>query len=299
MEQTLAGAKPFGYRSREPAAEEPPAKRVPPPPPASAVAPGPSAPLPPLTVGKPRVELKPKTKAAPKKWAVDEEEATPEAAVATGDTESPSSTEAHRAAQSTCRIAVDFHGVLDLGARNNKPTELVVRAIQQLRQAGFTVWVLSYIGKQGVDSERFRRNCNELCESLANQCGLEYPVDHIKPKGLFVDIVTQRTYDRKTGREGKAGVLRKRGTRILIDDRSQIAYECEQYGLLVYQVIPSSLRDKFPVYFPRCPELRDHCPSEDLGEAVGKLLSDDRTPTKGGALKLDVKVAALEEDKRW
>jgi len=249
--------------------------------------------------------LQPKPKAAPKKWAVDEEEASPTAAPAGSlapaacDVESPSSTEAHRAAQSTCRVAVDFHGVLDLGARDNKPSELVVKAVQQLRQSGFTVWVLSYIGKQGKDSDRFRQNCDELCGNLAKLCGLEYPCSRIKPKGLFVDIITQRLYDRKSGREGKAGVLRQRGTRILIDDRAQIAYECESYGLLVYQVIPTSLRDQFPVYYPRCPELQDHCPSENLREAVDKLLSDDRTPVKGGALKLDAKVRALEEDKRW
>ena len=217
-----------------------------------------------------------------------------------GDTSdsSISTTDAHVDAKSTSRVALDFHGVLDLKAKGGQPCQATVEAVYKLLAAGFTVWVLSYIGLGGPDSDSRRAACETLCKGLAQRCGLKYPASCIGPKNLYVHISDVRLYDRRSGREGKAGILREKGTRIIIDDRAEVAVECEAYGILTYQVLPTNRRNHHRVYCPRCPELRDHLPADDLDGAVENLLSDDRSSV-AGRIKLDRKVRALECDARW
>jgi len=255
---------------------------------------------------KPKLELKAKAKAD--KAVVEEE--VEEVLPAVGAEEVPqpyrgdtsdssiSSTGAHVDAKTSCRVALDYHGVLDLKTKGGQACLSTVEAVRKLLASGFTVWVLSYIGRQGPDSDSRRAACESLCRGLARQCGLKYPASCIGPKNLYVHITDVRLYDSRSGKEGKAGILREKATRIIIDDRAEVAVECEAYGILTYQVLPSSRRNKHRVYYPQCPELHDHLPAEDLDGAVEALLADDRSSV-AGRIKLDRKVRALECDARW
>jgi len=195
---------------------------------------------------------------------------------------------------SSSRLALDFHGVLDVGKKSRVvPSDEVVASVARLAAHGFTLWVCSYIGRFGADSDRFRAECREFCENLAHAANLNYPVDKVTKGGLYIHICNYRT-----GTGGKAQTLRERGTRILFDDRLEIATEAEQAGIVTYQVCPAGKRNKFGAYVPTVRGIGPHRPCEDLATAVDRVISDD-TRGIGKTFVLDNKLRIFDEHKQW
>ena len=123
--------------------------------------------------------------------------------------------------------------------------------------------------------------------------GLSFPVDRVTKGGLYVHIC-----DHRTGAGGKAQILRERGTRILLDDRIEIAKEAEEAGILCYQVAPGNKRRKYGTYEPKVRGLGPHQPSESLSKAVERVIADDSRAI-GATFVLDNKLRLFDEQKLW
>ena len=200
------------------------------------------------------------------------------------------------------RIAVDFHGVLDVDLQPSGRVPLsTVQAFRQLIAQGFCPWICSYIGQGGPKSEERRGECKRIVGDLAGQLGLAFPVDRISHQGLYLLIVPQKLWCSKH-RGGKAVALRHLQTGILVDDRREVCNEAEDYGILPYQVLTGKRPREKDIYKVsqdsfECGPL-EHLFSESIGGAVREILADDTSVFKGKCV-LDWKLEAVASHKVW
>ena len=173
--------------------------------------------------------------------------------------------------QNKLRIGLDYHGVLDVGCPKYPypedwipnawsrvrgkdlahPAPHIVRFVQKLLSAGLVPYIVSYCGsaEREYGVELFRRE-------LAIAVG--YPT-HAKPQGptlqgLFCTFPPARVGG-LPGSEGKAAVLSHYKTYIHVDDRENIVTECQEAGILAYQLIFWP-RDRSEPRFPVARTLR-------------------------------------------
>ena len=117
-----------------------------------------------------------------------------------------------------------------------------VALVQALRRLGFIVWMCSFI----QHSQKYRDQCAAFREQLAVLAGYTMRENPNAPcrNGLFLLHPGDRVGD-----QGKAAACSMYNTRVLVDDRHDICYEAERWGILAYQVMPS--RAHHPRYVAR------------------------------------------------
>ena len=151
------------------------------------------------------------------------------------------------------RVAFDLHGTLDDGTNEGNIPQVTVDCVRRLlrfcKDSGITlqIWVCSYIGrslgqaewKQRRSAERralAARRINWLAERLGYEDTTSAGPESRK---LFLEIVNRKIS--KKGEldplEGKASCLRHHRTEVLIDDRKDVADNCTEAGILVYEVV--------------------------------------------------------------
>ena len=184
------------------------------------------------------------------------------------------------------------------------------QAVKRLTDAGFTVAILSYIGEQGDQSKRRREVLEQARVELAKWLGYatENP-DKPTAGRIHATCCNAPTWALRKGqsrRTCKAQYLCRWGAPILLDDRSDVAADCEKAGTVVYQVCEEADRatgqqrtKNKHIWQSRVLTAEwSHESSWSFGEAVDKVLSDFQT----GDIKeklFDVDEAASVEWKEY
>ena len=299
----------------------PSGRRIPPQPPpppvrpaasASVPAPSRSTPAPPTPPKrKPKLPTAPKHKSRRRSGTVPRGSGSfdlPTAAVPAPDEVSSSSAESTSGVNRN-RVAIDYHGVLDSNLYDeelpaNTPSTSVIEACQKLRDRSFTLWVCSYIGEFGPESDERRENCRTFVRNLAEALHLRADVDRVQPQGLFLEIVTSRVSVPRLGKAGKAECLRRHSTNVLIDDRASICREAESAGILSYHVaVPGTRpRDQYEVVAPGFYDSLEHPNPHSFEEVVEQIIFDDTNlqPCESGLVSIfDQKLTSVVAARTW
>jgi hypothetical protein len=143
-------------------------------------------------------------------------------------------------------IAIDLHGTIDDGKKWSGGVPVAhIEALRSLINFGFIIWICSFIGLHGENSQYLRDQAERTRKYLAGRLGL----DTWQPKEptagyLFLCIVDRKFYDSSKARSnprhlnGKSECCRFYNTRILIDDRADICKEALTGGILPYLILP-------------------------------------------------------------
>jgi len=132
------------------------------------------------------------------------------------------------------RVAIDWHGVLDTPAGPFATAPVCQRnvaAVQALWNAGYTPWILSYIGTGGPHSHERTLALRAARAYLAGQLGLstEWP-DGPSRHAVFCLIVRSTV-----GEQGKVAALERYNCGIVLDDRQLICRACEDADISVFR----------------------------------------------------------------
>ena len=208
-----------GHRTVPPSGFQPPA---PPPPPPRAATPAPPPPPPPRgSVGVPRCRLTPPVHGT--------------------------------------RVAIDWHGTLDK-PRSSEGLPVAasnVAALQKLRDAGYTIWLCSYIGSGGPDSESRKEDFWAARRYVAQCLGVGVPPSggfNRNPIGPTRDQIFGVVVSARLGRNGKVNCLKWHDTGVLIDDHQDISREAEDAGVYVYRIKPKDWKEPWSdQYYLRAP----------------------------------------------
>jgi len=172
-------------------------------------------------------------------------------------------------------VAIDWHGTLD----RPKPTqghpvaEQNITALRKLHAAGYCIWLCSFIGSGGPESESRKQVFWQARRFVARSLGLTLD----NPAAPARDAVYGVVVSARIGRNGKVTCLRGFDTGVLVDDRQDICRDAEDAGIAVYRVKcrdwnePSDNR-----YFTDFSQLRTFV------QAIDALV--DRAPIRGYAL---------------
>ena len=149
-------------------------------------------------------------------------------------------------------IALDLHNTLDDGSRQGRIPEPHVAACRQLLSKGLGIWVCSYIGRTGPNSQQIRTDAENHCKVLSKKLDLRFEDSHRDgPEAgkLFFLIVNRKNYARLPNLQGylngKVSSLLHFNTKVLIDDNLDIASECGSHGILVYHLSTSRPNDSY------------------------------------------------------
>jgi len=173
------------------------------------------------------------------------------------------------------RVAIDWHGTLDK-PRSQEGLPVAAQnidALQKLHAAGYCIWLCSYIGSGGPESESRKQVFWSARRFIARCLGLalDNPAGPVR-EAIFGVVVSARL-----GRNGKTTCLREHNTGVLVDDRQDICRGAEDAGIAVYRIKirdwnePSDNR-----YFSDFSQLRN------FAQAIDALV--DRAPIRGYAL---------------
>jgi len=219
------------------------------------------------------------------------------------------------------RISLDLHGVLDVGATENctKPAPIVVRSVKRLIDAGFAVWICSYIGQYGPRSEERRAAARTFRFNLAQACGLD-PIEGISideahalgyrssrhhrvtSKGIHLEIVGSKFWDPAKRCGGKAEVVRQHYTTLHVDDQAKVCRELEEAGVLCYQVLDQRRGGneayQIAANIPDFPARLGHYSGKDFAEVVEQILFDEAAKFKGEP-RIAVKQYAVWDNRKW
>ena len=137
------------------------------------------------------------------------------------------------------RIAIDVHNCADGGDKaTSKEKNWIKQVYLQLLIAGYIPWLCSYIGDDGPLSTERKEGVEALRRDFAIFCGLDpEPAGAPTRTGVFLHICVRKTWSQYHGSGGKAEVLVKYHTAVLIDDSADICKELEESGLLCYQLL--------------------------------------------------------------
>jgi len=180
------------------------------------------------------------------------------------------------------RVAIDWHGTLDK-PRSTEGLPVAapnVAALQKLRDAGYTIWLCSYIGSSGPDSESRKEDFWAGRRYVAHCLGLGVPPSggfNRNPAGPSRDGIFGAVVSARLGRNGKVTCLQRYDTGVLIDDRQDIARDAEDAGVSVYRIKAKDWRDPWSDQY-----YSDNSCLRNLTQAVEELVL--QSPIRGFSL---------------
>jgi len=171
-------------------------------------------------------------------------------------------------------VAIDWHGTLDRPKSKDRPVATQnIEALRKLHAAGYCIWLCSYIGSGGPDSES-RKQVFWSARRFVAQC-LGLTLDN--PAAPVRDAIFGVVVSARLGRNGKVTCLREHNTGVLVDDRQDICREAEDAGVAVYRIKSRDWNEPWSAqYFTDISRLRN------LAQAIDELV--DRAPIRGFAL---------------
>jgi len=173
------------------------------------------------------------------------------------------------------RVAIDWHGTLDKPkSTEGLPVAAVnLEALRKLHGAGYCIWLCSYIGSGGPDSESRKQAFWSARRFIARY--LDLVSDN--PTGPGRDVIFGVVVSARLGRNGKTACLREFDTGVLVDDRQDICRDAENAGIAVYRIKIRDWNEQSDnQYFSDFSQLRS------FEQAIDALV--DRAPIRGYAL---------------
>ena len=140
-------------------------------------------------------------------------------------------------------VSIDLHNTLDDGSNVGAILGSAIEGCKILLNLGFTLWVNSYIGFWGKNSEALRLQAAERVKELARILNLQYTDDfHRGPRQghLLLVVVDRKLYSFHHHHQllnGKVSAISALGTVYHFDDCPEICQQLLQQGYLSYHIV--------------------------------------------------------------